>query len=202
MLKVLRNAWTNKMVTSFSRKCCWAIILHFTYIFVSCVDFKASYDITINRKRFDYDMTINRLQKSVIVRALPRTRFPNDNFWPPRRTVPEFWLVTGHGKRKKCIIFWPRATPGWGRGAPQTPPPPQIKMCAFQHPRNIFEKKIVGKKLFRPPPPPPPIFFAFQDPRNIFGENLFLFQLIETSNPLAQMYLIPDIRNIEAVPVD
>ena len=52
-------------------------------------------------------------------------RFPDDNFWPPRWTVPEFWPVTCHGHRKKCILFWPRVTPGWGRGAPQNPPPPK-----------------------------------------------------------------------------
>ena len=46
-----------------------------------------------------------------------------------------------HGHRKKCIVFRPRATPGCGRGAPQTP------QNAFQNPRNIFEKQnLVGKK--------------------------------------------------------
>ena len=35
--------------------------------------------------------------------------------------------------RKKCIVFRPRVTPGWGRGAPQTPqnpPPRKKKICA------------------------------------------------------------------------
>ena len=62
---------------------------------------------------------------------LPPPRFPDDNFWPPSRTAPEFKPFTGHGHRKKCIVFQPRATPGWGRGAPQTPqnppPPPEKK---------------------------------------------------------------------------
>ena len=51
---------------------------------------------------------------------LPLPRFPNDNVWPPRLTVPEFWPVTGHGK--KLIVFRPRATPRVGAwGAPNTP---------------------------------------------------------------------------------
>ena len=78
---------------------------------------------------------------------LPPPRFPDDNFCPPSRTAPEFKPVTCHGHRKKCIIFRPRATPGWGRGAPQTPqnpPPPKFFffLHAFQNPRNIFEKQI------------------------------------------------------------
>ena len=65
---------------------------------------------------------------------LPPPKFPDDNFWLPRRTVSEFLPVTGHGQRKKCIVFRPRATPWWGRGAPQTPqaPPPNIFCLRFR----------------------------------------------------------------------
>ena len=69
-----------------------------------------------------------------IVFILLPPRFPDDNFWPPRRTVPEFWPVTGHGHRKKCIVFRPRTTPGWGRGAPQTPPKSPSKICLASPP--------------------------------------------------------------------
>ena len=64
---------------------------------------------------------------------LPPPRFPDDNFWQRSRTAPEFKPVTGHGHRKKCIVFRPRTTPGWGRGAPQTPqnpPSPPQKKCS------------------------------------------------------------------------
>ena len=95
---------------------------------------------------------------------LPPPRFPDDNFWPPSRTAPEFKPVTCHSHRKKCIVFRPRATPGWGRGAPQTPqnPPPRKKkknLCMrFRTPGTfLWKKKLVGKT----PPAPPHIFFFF-----------------------------------------
>ena len=73
---------------------------------------------------------------------LPPPRFPDDNFWPPSQLSSR--ILAGHGHRKKCIIFRPRATPGWGRGAPQTPqsPPPlkkNIYLCVrFRTPGNFF----------------------------------------------------------------
>ena len=76
---------------------------------------------------------------------LPPPRFLDDNFWPPSRTVPEFWPVTVHGHRKKCVVFRHRATPGWGRlGRPKHPkmPPPKCFFFAFQNPRNIFCEKL------------------------------------------------------------
>ena len=78
---------------------------------------------------------------------LPPSRFPDDNFWPPRQTVPEFLPVTGHGHRKRCIPTprGPRRGGGGAWGAPNTPKSP------------LQKKKFVGKKklyIFRPPPPP------------------------------------------------
>ena len=59
--------------------------------------------------------------------------------------LQNFKPVTYHGHRKKCIVFRPRATPGWGRGAPQNtpkfPPPPE---------KNFSREK----KNFAPPPLP------------------------------------------------
>ena len=49
-----------------------------------------------------------------------------------------------------CIVFRPRATPGWGRGAPQTPqnpPPPKKNVCVrFRTTGTFWEKNLVGKK--------------------------------------------------------
>ena len=77
-----------------------------------------------------------------------------------------------HGHRKKCIVFRPRATPGWGRGAPQAPqnPPPPPKntfFCMrFRTPGTFLKKNLVEEhflaeiffsvKNFNSPPPPPP----------------------------------------------
>ena len=79
--------------------------------------------------------------------------------------------VTCHGHRKKCIVFRPRVTPGWGQmwGAPNPPPqPPALRtkksICMrFRTPRNIFffcvlrpqedvfaEKKCSVTKNFHP----------------------------------------------------
>ena len=78
---------------------------------------------------------------------------------------------------RSVYVFRPRATPGWGRGAPQTPqnppPPPrkmQIFVCnAFQNPRNFFffcvlrpQEHFLATFFFSvknstlPTPPPPP----------------------------------------------
>ena len=106
---------------------------------------------------------------------LPPPRFPDDNFWPPSRTAPEFKPVTGHGHRKKCIVFRmitfdPQAGPlqnlNWSQvmvigrsvsfsdparppgGAPQTPqnPPPPPPEKKRKKTRNIEKNKLVGKK--------------------------------------------------------
>ena len=91
---------------------------------------------------------------------LPLPRFPDDYFWP----------VTCHGHRKKCIVFRPRATPGWGRGAPQTPQNPPRKLfffaCVSEPQEHFWKKNVLGKKkseIFRAPLPPN-FFFL---PRNI-----------------------------------
>ena len=60
---------------------------------------------------------------------LPPPRFPDDNFWPPSQLSSR--ILAGHGHRKKCIVFQPRATPGWGRGAPKPPNPPPKKNYLF-----------------------------------------------------------------------
>ena len=78
---------------------------------------------------------------------LPPPRFPDDNFWPPSRTVPEFWPVTGHGHRKKCIDFRPRATPGWGVGPPKHPPPPFF-VCVSEPQEHFWKKKNCREKIF------------------------------------------------------
>ena len=86
---------------------------------------------------------------------LPPPRFPDDNFWPPSRTAPEFKPVTGHGHRKKCIVFRPRATPGWGRGAPQTPPksaPPPKKKDVFANKKNSVTKNFHPRTTAPPSP--------------------------------------------------
>ena len=70
---------------------------------------------------------------------LPPPRFPNDNFWPPSRTAPEFKPVTGHGHREECIVFWPRATPGVGRPKhPKIRPPPKFFFRNFSPPPIFF----------------------------------------------------------------
>ena len=59
------------------------------------------------------------------------------------------------GQRKKCIVFRPRATPGWGRGVPQ-------KIVCVSEPQEHFWRK----KLFFAPPPQ--FFFCVLEPQEHF----------------------------------
>ena len=72
--------------------------------------------------------------------------------------LQNFKPVTCHGHRKKCIVFRPRATPGWGRGAPQTPQNPPF-FGVLRPQEDVFAKKkkfSVTKNFHHPRPTPHP----------------------------------------------
>ena len=83
----------------------------------------------------------------------------------------------------RSVLFSdPARPPGGGVGRPKhpkipPPPPRKINFClhAFQNPRNIFEKNLVGKKnseIFGPPPPQT-FFFCVLRPQEHFLAKFF-----------------------------